>query len=198
MNSDTRFDSIIREKVAAHFPELLVAFDEDAWLFVKAQIWQESRFDPLAVSRAGAQGLMQLMPATAKEMGVADPFNPEQNIDGGVRYLADQWRHLDEATVARDRLLFSFASYNGGRGYVNMAFVLGRDSEGLPASHKGWRAAGRPPGMFQSWGYAKSFLPDSRCIVHGRKPDYRQIWDYVSQIETQSRKYLTALVNEHA
>jgi len=54
---------------------------------VKAIIRVESNFDPRAVSRKGAQGLMQLMPATAADHAVADAFDPEQNIAGGVRYL---------------------------------------------------------------------------------------------------------------
>jgi hypothetical protein len=55
--------------------------------FVRAVIQTESQFDPRAVSSVGAQGLMQLMPATARRFGVADAFQPQQNIFGGVRYL---------------------------------------------------------------------------------------------------------------
>ena len=55
---------------------------------VLAVIQVESDFDPLAVSHKGARGLLQLMPSTARELGVRDPFDVNQNIDGGVRYLA--------------------------------------------------------------------------------------------------------------
>ena len=54
---------------------------------VKAVVHLESRFNPRAVSRAGAQGLMQLIPRTARRLAVSDSFKPWQNIDGGTRYL---------------------------------------------------------------------------------------------------------------
>ena len=75
---------------------------------IKAIIRAESGFDRYAVSRKGAQGLMQLMPETAKEMRVADPFNPEQNIAGGVRYLRSLLKMFDGNVV------LSLAAYNAG------------------------------------------------------------------------------------
>ena len=62
-------------------------FDVDPHL-IKAIIKAESSFEPDAVSKRGAQGLMQLMPATARDMKVNDPFDPEQNILGGTKYLS--------------------------------------------------------------------------------------------------------------
>ena len=75
---------------------------------VRAVIKVESNFNNRAVSPKGAQGLMQLMPQTARVLGVADPFEPESNIHGGVLYLS---RLLD--TLNGD-LVLSLAAYNAG------------------------------------------------------------------------------------
>lgn len=80
--------------------------------FVRAVIQTESQFDSRAVSSVGAQGLMQLMPATARRFGVADPFDPQQNIFGGVRYL--RWL-LDK--FGGDQSLAA-AGYNAGENAV--------------------------------------------------------------------------------
>ena len=79
---------------------------------VKAVIAAESNFEPGAVSRAGAQGMMQLMPATAEELGVEHPFGVVENVDGGVRYLRAMLERFGDVRRA-------LAAYNAGPGTVD-------------------------------------------------------------------------------
>jgi soluble lytic murein transglycosylase-like protein len=97
------YEEIIQEAAAE--------YDLDANL-IRAVMQTESAFHPYAVSRAGAEGLMQLMPALADEMGVSDSFDPRENIMGGARYLK---RLLDYHNGDLDLAL---ASYNAGPGNV--------------------------------------------------------------------------------
>ncbi|ORE97051.1 transglycosylase, putative [Aurantimonas sp. 22II-16-19i] len=83
-----------------------LAATEFADLFV-ALIDQESRFDPRAVSSKGAQGLGQLMPDTARLLGVSDPFNPSENLDGAARYFTAQLARFGDVRLA-------LAAYNAG------------------------------------------------------------------------------------
>lgn len=82
---------------------------------VHALITAESDWNPGAISNKGAQGLMQLMPATASELGVRDPFDPRQNIEGGVKHLRNL---LEKYEGDLDRAL---AAYNAGGGAVDRA-----------------------------------------------------------------------------
>lgn len=79
---------------------------------VHSMIRVESNYKPTAVSHKGAEGLMQLIPATARRFGVANSFNPEQNIEGGVKYL----KHLLQLFNGDERL--ALAAYNAGEGAV--------------------------------------------------------------------------------
>ncbi|EPR15996.1 hypothetical protein M527_22600 [Sphingobium indicum IP26] len=87
-----------------------------------ALVWTESRYNPLAVSPAGAAGLGQLMPATAKELGVFNRFDPMANIFGAARYLRQM---LDRFGVVH----LAVAAYNAGPGAVERAGGIPRNGE---------------------------------------------------------------------
>jgi membrane-bound lytic murein transglycosylase F len=97
------------------------------WRLIAAQAVQESRLDPSAVSQFGARGLMQLMPATAKELGVRHLHSPASSIAGGTRYMNQLMRRFDAPDIAlKDRVRFSLASYNAGSGHVDDARRLAK------------------------------------------------------------------------
>lgn len=135
--------------------------------WIEAQVSQESQGDPTATSPVGAGGLLQLMPDTGRELGVTDRFDPIQNLDGGIRYLRTQYEHLAEIPNHPDRLRWAFASYNGGRGFVNKATAAAR-ADGI--SH------------WWEWATGRWWLMHRDCQVAGVHPDYRQMWGYVDTI----------------
>lgn len=113
----SQYDPLVRKYAGQH------AFD---WRLVAAQIYQESRFDPQRKSWVGAQGLFQIMPATAKGLGIRDATDPEQSIRGGLKYMQQLSDHYKDVKDPIERYRFALAAYNTGFGHVDDARQLAR------------------------------------------------------------------------
>ncbi|TQV85737.1 transporter substrate-binding domain-containing protein [Exilibacterium tricleocarpae] len=96
------------------------------WRLIVAQMYQESRFDPDAESFAGAQGLLQVMPRTARQMGYEVPFSVHSGIHAGVQYLNWVRDRFEAHLPLEERLWFTLAAYNAGYGHVYDARRLAR------------------------------------------------------------------------
>ena len=108
----SEFDAVIKKYAAE------LGWD---WRLLASQIYQESRFDPKAKSWAGAKGLMQMMPNTAKSMGVMNVNNASQSVRGGTEYLTWISRNFTEVPDSLTRVKFTLAAYNCGLGHVQDA-----------------------------------------------------------------------------
>ncbi|MFW5729416.1 MAG: membrane-bound lytic murein transglycosylase MltF [Spirochaetota bacterium] len=128
---------VFHERIRTRLPEFETLIKEEArkygfdWRLIAALAYQESHYHPLSTSVAGAGGFMQLTPATAREMGVRDRYDPAQSIRAGVEYLARMYERFGNAATDRDRLLLAMASYNVGYGHVLDAQAIARE-KGLP------------------------------------------------------------------
>lgn len=96
------------------------------WRLLAAQCYQESCFDPKAYSWAGAKGLMQIMPETAKHLGLAESevYEPEPNIYAAVRYINELNTRFTDIRNPEERKFFILASYNGGFFHIRDAMAL--------------------------------------------------------------------------
>jgi len=116
-------------------------------LFVEL-VRAESNFNPKAVSPKGAMGLCQLMPQTAKRLGVKRPFNPDENLEAGARYLKELYRKYRNWKLA-------LAAYNAGEGAVE-------------------KYGKKVPPYRETRNYVKKILKRSRTETAGRKPERKR------------------------
>jgi hypothetical protein len=132
---------VLRERVKAYRPLVLRAARETGLdpNLIHAVILAESAYDPQARSPKGAMGLMQLMPATARRYGVANPYDPAQNIQGGTRYLAYLMKRFG------NDIELAVAAYNAGEGAVekyNRSIPPYRETQAYVERVKGYMAQG--------------------------------------------------------
>ena len=120
-----------RGGIISHYDQFFIAYSRDIrwdWRLLAAQCYQESTFDPKAVSFAGAKGLMQIMPGTADHLGVSRSrlYEPEANIAAATKYIAKLQRTFADIGDHYERTNFVLASYNGGAHHIRDAMALAK------------------------------------------------------------------------
>ncbi|TLP72780.1 transglycosylase SLT domain-containing protein [Maribacter sp. ACAM166] len=116
-NQISKYDDIIKENAKK------LGWD---WRLLASLVYQESRFDIDANSWTGAEGLMQLMPNTAKEMGLENSMEPIDNINAGSKYLRSIYDNFEEITDSVQRIKFTMAAYNSGYYHIKDARLLAK------------------------------------------------------------------------
>jgi membrane-bound lytic murein transglycosylase F len=116
-NKISEFDDLLRQ----HADSLQMD-----WRLLASLVYQESKFNPNTESWAGAKGLMQIMPTTAKHFGITDITDPEQNLKAGTGLLKLLWNRFEDVQDSTQRIMFTLASYNCGYGHVLDAKTLAK------------------------------------------------------------------------
>ncbi|XGA80575.1 membrane-bound lytic murein transglycosylase MltF [Halomonas sp. CH40] len=119
----------IDERLPAYIDQFIAAEEKTGMPadLLAALAYQESHWDPAAVSPTGVRGIMMLTQNTAESLGVTNRLDPAAAIDGGARYLADRHERLPDSIPEPDRLFQALASYNIGRGHLLDARTLARE-----------------------------------------------------------------------
>jgi membrane-bound lytic murein transglycosylase F len=183
------FHRRVKNKLSRYSPFIKAAAKKHGfdWRLIAAQIYQESHLNPWAKSQAGARGLMQILPSTAKDLGIADLFDPVQNINAGVQHLKDLYDHFEQAH-GEDRLLISLAAYNIGQGHINDARDLAK-KKGLDPDK--WESLSKTLPLLQ---YRKYFMNTQYGFCRGTEPIryIKQILIYYDVLKRQGYEYKTA------
>jgi membrane-bound lytic murein transglycosylase MltF len=145
------------------------------WRLFKAQGMAESNLDPLASSRVGARGVMQLMPGTYREIAsknadLQELDDPEMNIAAGIAYDRRLWLRWESDSVEADRAAFMFASYNAGRGTLINAQRLARRSALDPRS---WPSIERVAPKVPRWRHGETLEYVRRINANVQQMDDR-------------------------
>ncbi|MCK5336063.1 MAG: transporter substrate-binding domain-containing protein, partial [Gammaproteobacteria bacterium] len=165
------YDKLVKKYAQKH------EFD---WRLIVAQMYQESRFNPEAKSWVGALGLMQVMPRTAKEMGIGNLKQPESGIKAGVQYLNWVRDRFEAELDVKARMWFTLAAYNAGQGHVKDARRLAR-KQGLNPNR--WFDNVEKAMLLLS---KKKYYSKARHgYVRGREPV-----NYVREIRSRYRAYI--------
>ena len=178
----------------ARLPRYKALFQQSAretgfdWKLLAAVGYQESHWDPDAVSPTGVRGLMMLTNPTASEMGISDRTDPAQSIDGGARYLRSIKERLPESITGDDRLYMAMAAYNVGLGHLYDARKIAEMRGGNPDSWMDVRAA-LPLLQQREWhsqtrhGYARGGEP----VIYVR--NIRRYYEMIEYVERSRQQF---------
>ena len=153
------------------------------WQMLAAIGYQESHWNPKAVSPTGVRGLMMLTRQTAKEVGVEKRTDPEQSIMGGARYFSQQKSRIPERIQEPDRTWFALATYNVGRGHLEDARVLTQRAGQNPDS---WEDVAKHLPLLSQ---ARWYKTVKHGYARGREPVtyVRNIRRYLEQLKLETR-----------
>jgi membrane-bound lytic murein transglycosylase F len=183
------FHRRVKARLSRYSPFIKVAAKKHGfdWRLIAAQMYQESHLNPWAKSRAGARGLMQIMPRTSKSLGVTDLFDPVQNINAGVQHLKNLYEHFDKVK-GEDRLLISLAAYNIGQGHIQDARNLAK-KRGLDPNK--WDSLTKTLPLLR---YRKYYKNTKYGFCRGNEPIryIKQIMIYYDVLKKQGFEYKTA------
>ena len=150
------------------------------WRLILAIIFQESRFDPQAISRSGARGLMQVRDVASKQIGIAELHDPRSGIHAGVKYLDWVRDQFEPELDIRDRTWFSLASYNGGIRHVREARQRAAESGLDPRRWFG----------HVEIAFAAMAQPENDPAGRYAALDYSQVINYVRRIRAGFESYV--------
>ncbi len=159
------------------------------WRLLASLVYQESRFEPEASSWAEAEGLMQIMPGTAEELGIEDRSDPEQSLSGGTKYLFQLYSNFEDVPDSLERIKFTMASFNAGLGHLEDARRLA-EKRGLNPNI--WE--GNVAEMILALSYPKSF--NDPVVLYGYVRGIEP-YTYLSQIFERYNHYLHFIKSEY-